>query len=911
MKKCPRCSIVLSDDKQKCDACGWSVEDEFASTIQKPEPDEDHTPTEIQENKTHNQIHTTTSDVVKLVAGTVLAERYRIIGLLGKGGMGEVYKAEDLKLDQTVALKFLPDKLAKNEDALKRFVGEVRNARQVSHENVCRVFDIGEINEQHFISMEFVDGDDLSQLLRRIGRLPSDKAVEISRQICMGLNAIHKAGILHRDLKPANIIIDSKGKARITDFGIAGIEQDLIGKKEIVGTPAYMSPEQITGKEVTKRSDIYSLGLLLYEIFTGKQTFEADSLNELIKIHQSETPTNPSKFVENIDPLVEKVINRCLEKNPEDRPKSALQVALSLPGGNPLEAAIAAGETPSPEMVAAAPKKGALKPMFALACLLTIIAMFTFIAVLHQYYKTYNITPLDKSPEILAERAETIVRNLDYTDAPTDRNSKFSADNNFLTYASENKSITNTSERLRAGQPFVIYFLYRQSTGYLVPKTIFYITENDPPLTVSGMTNVYLDTRGRLVEFVHVPNQVIGKTTETNTADWTKLFDEAGLDFNKFEQTEPQWTPPVFADTQAAWTGTLADFADIPIRIEAAAYQGKPVYFKVVTPWDKPVREDQATDNIYDRIGQIIGIILIIIVLVGSVFIARHNLKVGRGDIKGAGKLAAFYFLTVSFADLITADHASTLAGETTILYTLVSSRIYFAAITALLYLALEPFARRWWSELLVSWNRLLAGDFRDPLIGRDILVGGFFGLLFSLILYFKVFLEGKVFGAAGNITNNFFISGLNGWSDVFAALLRGPAYNIQLGLSYLFVLVLFYIIFRNKKISVAIFSLIFLITVIPGILQSEHWITAVVNLIPFVIVIWVLFRFGLLTLIVSTYFYVTSYVFPLTFNTASHLFPGTVIVFAVILALTIYGFYISTAGQSVFRGGLLDDGKE
>jgi serine/threonine-protein kinase len=444
-----------------------------------------------------------------------------------------------------------------------------------------------------------------------------------------------------------------------------------------------------------------------------------------------------------------------------------------------------------------------------------------------------------------------------------------------------------------------------------VPGTGFYITENDPPLTASGMTNVYLDTRGRLVEFVHVPNQVIGKTTETNTANWTKLFDEAGLDFNKFEQTEPQWTPPVFADTQAAWTGTLADFADIPIRIEAAAYQGKPVYFKVVTPWDKPVREDQATDNIYDRIGQIIGIILIIIVLVGSVFIARHNLKVGRGDIKGAGKLAAFYFLTVSFADLITADHASTLAGETTILYTLVSSRIYFAAITALLYLALEPFARRWWSELLISWNRLLAGDFRDPLIGRDILVGGFFGLLFSLILYFKVFLEGKVFGAAGNITNNFFISGLNGWSDVFAALLRGPAYNIQLGLSYLFVLVLFYIIFRNKKISVAIFSLIFLITVIPGILQSEHWITAVVNLIPFVIVIWVLFRFGLLTLIVSTYFYVTSYVFPLTFNTASHLFPGTVIVFAVILALTIYGFYISTAGQSVFRGGLLDDGKE
>ena len=190
--------------------------------------------------------------------------RYRIIGLIGKGGMGEVYKAEDLKLNQTVALKFLPENLEKNEAALNRFIGEVRTARQVSHPNVCRVFDIGDINGKHFLSMEYVDGDDLSSLLRRIGRLPSDKAVEISRQICLGLHAIHDAGILHRDLKPANIIIDSKGKARITDFGIAGLEAD-ISKEEIrVGTPAYMSPEQITGKKLQRgaifiRSDFCSM----------------------------------------------------------------------------------------------------------------------------------------------------------------------------------------------------------------------------------------------------------------------------------------------------------------------------------------------------------------------------------------------------------------------------------------------------------------------------------------------------------------------------------------------------------------------------------------------------------------------------------------------------------------------------
>ena len=303
------------------------------------------------------------------VAGTVLDERYRIIGLLGKGGMGEVYRAEDLKLNQVVALKFLPEKLEKNEDALNRFIGEVSTARQVSHPNVCKVYDIGDINGKHFISMEFIDGDDLSQLLRRIGRLPSDKAAEISRQICFGLHAIHDAGILHRDLKPANVIIDSNGKARNHGFWNCGNRSGYFKEEIRVGTPAYMSPEQITGKEVTTKSDIYSLGFLLYEIFTGKQAIQADSLDELLEKQKNTKPTNPSNFVENIEPIVEKTINRCLEKNPNDRPKSALQVAFALPGGNPLEAAIAAGETPSPEMVAAAPKKGALKPFVALGIL--------------------------------------------------------------------------------------------------------------------------------------------------------------------------------------------------------------------------------------------------------------------------------------------------------------------------------------------------------------------------------------------------------------------------------------------------------------------------------------------------------------------------------------------------------------
>jgi serine/threonine-protein kinase len=166
-------------------------------------------------------------DDARFVPGTILADRYRIVGLLGKGGMGEVYRADDLKLSQPVALKFLPDRFLTDGAALARFYREVRVARQVSHRNVCRVYDIAEIDGRHFLSMEFIKGEELSSLLRRIGRLPADKALQIARQTCAGLAAAHDTGILHRDLKPSNVMIDADGNARITDFGLAGLVEEF------------------------------------------------------------------------------------------------------------------------------------------------------------------------------------------------------------------------------------------------------------------------------------------------------------------------------------------------------------------------------------------------------------------------------------------------------------------------------------------------------------------------------------------------------------------------------------------------------------------------------------------------------------------------------------------------------------
>src|SRR5689334_4744198 len=187
--------------------------------------------------------------------GTRLGTRYRVVGLLGRGGMGEVYRADDLELNQSVALKFLPEKVARNPEDLARLRQEVRIARQIAHPNVCRTYDIAEADGQVFVVMEYVDGEDLASVLRRLGRPTPDKALEIARQLCLGLGAAHENGVLRRDLKPANIMIDGRGRVRITDFGRAGTVEELAAEGGGAGTPGYMAPELLRGGAASAQSD--------------------------------------------------------------------------------------------------------------------------------------------------------------------------------------------------------------------------------------------------------------------------------------------------------------------------------------------------------------------------------------------------------------------------------------------------------------------------------------------------------------------------------------------------------------------------------------------------------------------------------------------------------------------------------
>jgi tetratricopeptide (TPR) repeat protein len=256
--------------------------------------------------------------------GELFAGRYRMIARIGRGGMGDVWRADDLVLDTAVALKLINSEVAAGRE---RLLNEVRLARQVTHPAVCRVFDIGESELGIFYTMEFVKGEDLSALIRRVGRLPSEKVIDIARQLCGGLAAAHAQGVLHRDLKPANVLIDNEGVVRITDFGIA-LSRENVSLHTLTGTPAYMAPEQRqAGQTLSERTDIYALGLVLYDLLVGLQGGS----------HRRGTavPPRPSTLVPGVDPQLERVVMQALSPLPGDRPQSALEMAASLPPAPP------------------------------------------------------------------------------------------------------------------------------------------------------------------------------------------------------------------------------------------------------------------------------------------------------------------------------------------------------------------------------------------------------------------------------------------------------------------------------------------------------------------------------------------------------------------------------------------------
>lgn len=760
------------------------------------------------------------------------------------------------------------------------------------------VYDIDEVDGQTFLSMEYVDGEDVASLLRRVGRFSEDRGLEIARQICAGLAAAHERDVVHRDLKPANVMLDGTGKVRITDFGLAG----MAGEALRAGTPAYMAPEQLAGNEVTARSDIYSLGLVLYEIFTGQRALEGKNLAELIQKREQSVIQAPTTIVKTLDPKIEIAIMRCLRPEPEARPKSALAVAAALPGGDPLAAALAAGETPSPEMVAAAGTSEALHPAIGLSLLALVLAGLIALGALCDRALLYSYVPIQKPLAVLEDKAREITASLGYRDPVVDSARGLSIDNDYLRYISSTDKTQNRWERLRRRDLPVVRLWYRASPALLVPLPgQWFPTLTNPPTTEPGMTTTIVDDTGRLVDFLAVLPRTETTTSDKPAPPWPALFAAAGLNLSSFQPKEPEWLPRVFADARAAWEGPVRDGSDLRVRVEAASYRGRPVFFRFVVPGTAKDSGPQSPATNSSTFWKIAASVLSVTLLLGALALARHNLREGRGDRRGAARTSLFMLLVYLAAWIISGSHFLSLDTERNHLFAFLAYALLNAGILWLIYIAVEPYVRRFAPALLISWSRVTGGTLRDPQVGRDLLVGAAVGVAVALIAQTFQFVPSLLLGeppGTPRATNTLFLLEPR---VVVGAVLRMIPNGLSNAMSFAVVFMIGRAVSGRTWVA-ALFTMVILGVFVMGEGSSEHrWLMLLFSATFAIPMVLTLVYGGMLA--AATAFLVNQVLqnAPLTIDVTQPHAGGMTIAVLFVGGLAAFGYYASRDGQPLF----------
>lgn len=669
--------------------------------------------------------------------GDMVAERYRIVSLLGEGGMGRVYRAEDLRLHKTVALKFLPPLHILDPTWRRRVEREVNLSRAVSHPGVCRVHDLGEVDGAPYISMEYVDGEDLASLLRRVGRITGSRAIDIARQLCAALAASHIHGVLHRDLKPANVMIDGKGRVRITDFGLA-VYAGRVDLAEIrSGTPRYMAPEQIAGIAVDERSDIYSLGLVLYEMFTGKPAFTAENRSDYLRIHRTVEPVPPSTLVPDIDPHVEAAILACLRKDPAERPDSALAVAANLPGGDLLAAALDAGQIPTREMLANAAAQGPIDRRKT--CLIGIVGLALFGLALILGRDTHPIATHGgaKSPEVLAElsRQLAIAAGWRLENGVDDGRYFPSADAESTTFA---ESETGKGLILAPASGEDVLFRYRLGQPQSLPPSndvLSFIMPTRTPFqlsTDSGRTPlIIVDGRGRPL----LLRSDLPPGNSSPAADWQSLARAAGFEPQSLTPVPPLTKPSGNPTEHLAFRVNPNSREDGGVRIEISKSGNHVCFFAVLRESDKePAGPLFSTPTRWVAIRTARSGVLLALIAV-ALPLAWRNISSG-GDIVGSLRVGAFVFSLRLIGNLLTANNLGGVRGFVEGCTNGTISALCEGLIVALFYVSIESHVRQLWPRTLGSWSKLLDGRIRDRFVARDILFGCVVGTLWAILLF-------------------------------------------------------------------------------------------------------------------------------------------------------------------------------
>jgi serine/threonine-protein kinase len=884
---CPGCTSSVPEGSRYCPVCGLSLSGvPPAGEIERTTDASDDPPSDP-------------GNRVRFIPGHVLGKRYRIVERIGAGGMGEVYLAHDLILGGEVALKFLPAGLEGDPERLQRFFAEVKLAQKISHPTVAKVHQLEQLDGLYVLSMAYVDGEDLASLLRRIGRLPADRAEVIARQMCEGLAAIHQARVLHRDLKPANVMIDGRGHALITDFGLAEVKGATSDEEQIVGTPAYMAPEVLESKPADERSDLYSLGLVLYELFTGRSAYVARSWEELRRVRRKPPPP-PSSLVRDVHPAIERLIMRCLERDPTRRPQSAAAAAAALPGRDLVEVAIAAGETPSPQMIADSRERlEGFHPATAWACLTAFLVGGALLIGLSPHTRVVPAAPLNEPPSVMAVRARDLIARFGPHAKVRDHAQGFTYREQYVGWIATADSSRSRWNRVARTRPPVVTYWYRESPLPMVASgRESHVEWDDPPRLVPGMASVELDPAGRLRRLHALPT---GYDAPADSAlDWAALFGAAGLEMARFHPGEVELPPPTMADSHAAWNGADPDDPSVSLHVEVASFRGRPVYFAVREPWEAPEglrsRAPDPSGVLTSKMILIARPLMYVIVLIVGGWLARRNLRAGRGDRLRATRVALTLMAMRILIWVIGAHH--TADGDTGQLIVTIALALYDFVFGWVFYIAVEPYFRRLWPRVLRTWVRLVNGEFHDAQVGRDLLVGCLVGVALSLAVALHQLAPTLLGYPPGRPDNVGFVehelAALSGFLQQVADLLWVQRSALILAMEFVVMLVMARLVVR--RLSLLVTFLLFIPFALPkgdSILFNFAFAALSLGLVFFVMM-----RLGLLPAIVALLVNSMLQSTPLKWEPGGWAYTATLVVILLVVGVAMYGFVRSLAGR-------------
>ena len=660
--------------------------------------------------------------------GDRFAGRYRMLKRLGAGGMGEVWKAHDEMLDEEVALKFIRHGFIRHGGAardrawIERLLAETSLARRITHPNVCRVHDASEVEGEFFLSMEFVPGHDLARRLRREGRFEPDAARRLAAELVDALHAIHTAGLLHRDLKPANILFGQDGAARVSDFGLAAASAEVTESDSPSGTRSYMAPELLAGASPSERSDVYALGLVLFEAMTNRRAFR--SAEEITAAAaRGELPPAPSLLVPEVDVLLEHLVKRCLAPRPEERPTS-VELRRALAQSDPLEAVMSLGDPPSAEVIAGSSSRYLLSPRqagIAGAIFFASIALLVLLTALGGVERLPRQDP-DRTAELVVELAAEL--GFPEVGSAPYRAWRYEDVTGFHWRPGFVLARDPASSAHRWG------FWYREAPVPLTPErayTSFYLGGRtqllDPPRDASGMTTLVVSEELELIAFE--TRRRVGERAETDgpLVDWHRLFTLAGLDFEDYEAIPPE--PSGVAERSLAWRDRSSSR-----RVEMGISGGEVVAFAVLRPAEDPPAEGGLSPTFLLFNG-----ILLAGLLAFLLPRALRHFRAGLGDPRSSVRLAFFCAVTAAGSWILAAEIPPDPALA---FFTVVQGLLLGLGIGSLLwvlYQAVEPSLQRERPWVLVSWSRFLRGEWRAPLVRSHLLLGTTLGILAPLLV--------------------------------------------------------------------------------------------------------------------------------------------------------------------------------